>query len=688
MPCRVGAEQRGFANVPLPPTQRPLAWRDGASGVSSDGTRGPTQPAIAVPLRRREAAAPSAVSSTLQRPAPRSRLRVHHAGVLVLLLAMLLGASALSFLCDDAFIAFRYVRNAHDGLGLVWNPPPFQPVEGYTGFLWALLLWAVWSVFGIEPPDAANGLSLLCGVGQFAFVAMAALQLRRRDGSVLPPFVGLLAIAVVVGNRTFLQWLSSGLETALFHFAFVAWALLGCRPAEGRTTGWLAGWSLAAAAAALTRPDGLLLVAVTFVAAALEAWRRRTGFRALLLGLAPLLTVFAHVLWRRSFYGEWLPNTYYAKVTGAWPDAGLRYFACFALENGAWLWFPLLAVWLVVELARGGRLVFAPLLDRLPGLAVVGAVAFHTGYYLLVVGGDHFEYRVLSHLVPLGTLAAVAMAARLGNGVALPMLTALALGLAGSVGWVHFALTRQLPLHGFQAIAPQLPAAVQPLARWYDRQQLWLSLRLIGQRCNHHANLLQFFGQATPPGLRFEPGTDAFPVSVHAAVGLAGWALPQCAILDTHGLNDWVLARWPIERAPAVPAQRWLEAASTADTDRDGQLTLDELRTTVATVAGTPPGDRSGDVLLAGVLATHAVERADAVPVAMAAAIGDLLDLRRSMAHERRPPAGYFEAFAPNVVVAGGVAKAMPRAEPLTAERIRAIEAEWRQQVVEQRARR
>jgi len=147
-----------------------------------------------------------------------------------------------------------------------------------------------------------------------------------------------------------------------------------------------------------------------------------------------------------------------------------------------------------------------------------------------------------------------------------------------------------------------------------------------------------------------------------------------------------VLARWPIEREPAAPAQRWIDAATAADGDRDGQLTLDELRTTVATVSGTPPGDRSGDVLLAAVLATYAAERADAVPVAMAAAIGDLLDLRRSMAHERRPPAGYFEAFAPNVVVAGGVAKAVPRAVPLTAERIRAIEAEWRQKVVDQRA--
>ena len=44
------------------------------------------------------------------------------------LLLAWLGAWQLSFLCDDAFITFRYVSNAHEGQGLVWNPAPFAPV--------------------------------------------------------------------------------------------------------------------------------------------------------------------------------------------------------------------------------------------------------------------------------------------------------------------------------------------------------------------------------------------------------------------------------------------------------------------------------------------------------------------------------------------------------------------------------
>jgi arabinofuranosyltransferase len=56
-----------------------------------------------------------------------------------------IGALQLALITDDAYITFRYVSNAHDGLGLVWNQPPFEPVEGYSSFLWAASLWAALS---------------------------------------------------------------------------------------------------------------------------------------------------------------------------------------------------------------------------------------------------------------------------------------------------------------------------------------------------------------------------------------------------------------------------------------------------------------------------------------------------------------------------------------------------------------
>jgi hypothetical protein len=53
----------------------------------------------------------------------------------------------------------------------------------------------------------------------------------------------------------------------------------------------------------------------------------------------------------------------------------------------------------------------------------------------------------------------------------------------------------------------------------------------------------------------------------------------------------------------------------------------------------------------------------------------------RFMAHQRAAPPGYVAAFAPNVVVERQVPIVRPRGTPLTADRVRAIEAEWRQRI-------
>ena len=62
-------------------------------------------------------------------------------------------------------------------MGYTWNPPPLQPVEGYTNFLWMALLDGVWTLLGVEPPDAANWLSLMFAAGTLALVMALAWRL-------------------------------------------------------------------------------------------------------------------------------------------------------------------------------------------------------------------------------------------------------------------------------------------------------------------------------------------------------------------------------------------------------------------------------------------------------------------------------------------------------------------------------
>ena len=54
--------------------------------------------------------------------------------------AFFANAHRYRFLSDDAFISFRYSRHWVEGLGLVWNPG--EAVEGYTNFLWVVIVAA------------------------------------------------------------------------------------------------------------------------------------------------------------------------------------------------------------------------------------------------------------------------------------------------------------------------------------------------------------------------------------------------------------------------------------------------------------------------------------------------------------------------------------------------------------------
>src|SRR5262249_31325608 len=152
----------------------------------------------------------------------------------------------LWFLTDDAYIAFRYVSNSRLGFGYVWNAPPFKPVEGYTSFLWVVLMDLIWRATGMAPPDSANVVSLIFAAG--TLLVTAAMVMRIRLAPALERFRLFLLVLVLAGtlsNRTFLAWTSSGLETAMFNFWLTAWLFVAlCWPSG--STRWLAELGLLA----------------------------------------------------------------------------------------------------------------------------------------------------------------------------------------------------------------------------------------------------------------------------------------------------------------------------------------------------------------------------------------------------------------------------------------------------------
>jgi predicted membrane-bound dolichyl-phosphate-mannose-protein mannosyltransferase len=172
---------------------------------------------------------------------------------------------------DDAFISFRYAANLIGGDGLVYNPG--EPVEGYTNFLWTVLLAGAMAI-GLNPVIA----SVLGGL--IAALALALAGWRLATALIDRPWVGLLIPAFIAMDAGLALEGMQGLETLLYA-ALLAWALvlthheLGDPNAPPRSAVLLA-------LAALTRPEGAVVFAGIGLARLLIA---RKLERRLLVGL-------------------------------------------------------------------------------------------------------------------------------------------------------------------------------------------------------------------------------------------------------------------------------------------------------------------------------------------------------------------------------------------------------------------
>ena len=316
-------------------------------------------------------------------------------------------SSVAWFLTDDAFISFRYVRNLLEGHGLVFNPGEY--VEGYSNFLWVLELAAIWGLSGVAPERAAPWLSVAFTAGTIAAMLWWITRLPSLSHRGL---VGWMALGLVCSSATFAVWTSGGgLETRQFTF-FVVLAVMCLSLHRDSRRGLLVA-SLSLAAAALTRPEGPLLAALCFgwfvIQRMADTGRFNPDWRRLIYLAAPFVVlVGAHFLWRYAYYGEWLPNTYYAKHVRPWYESGIRYLWAAALETGLYLLIPLAAV-AMRNRWRASR-------DGIWALVLL-LVGVHMAY-VMRIGGDHFEHRPLDFYWPLLAVPASMGIVHLGSRIA------------------------------------------------------------------------------------------------------------------------------------------------------------------------------------------------------------------------------------------------------------------------------
>jgi tetratricopeptide (TPR) repeat protein len=313
--------------------------------------------------------------------------------LVVILCVGLFVAHALEFrvLQDDAYISLRYARNLVRGDGLVFNPG--ERVEGYSNFSWTLLL-ALFLYLGAPDVPTATWLGVVFGAGAILVGARLARALEGRWGPIT-----VATAALIAGNSAYAMWTTAGLETALFTFLVTLGLERGLAPGVS-PRGRLAA-PLILALAAMSRPDGPLVFVLWFLIRAFDTLRptaegdtssRRTLVRDAVLFLAPLVP---YGIWKLWYYGDLLPNTYYAKAgfSAMYLSRGLEYAWDYVRAYAVWGLAPLLALLAVVQ--GGRRSLEAQLAFVWLGYAV----------YIVVIGGDVLHvHRFWLPILPLGCI--------------------------------------------------------------------------------------------------------------------------------------------------------------------------------------------------------------------------------------------------------------------------------------------
>ncbi|MBV8760688.1 MAG: hypothetical protein JO257_25570 [Deltaproteobacteria bacterium] len=297
---------------------------------------------------------------------------------------------AYNFVTDDAYISFVFSRNLAEHGQLTFNLG--QPVEGYTNFLWTVVLGAL-MVVGISPEISSRVLGTACALATLyvVFRTMERALERRTVWACVPA----LLLACSSG---FACWTSGGLETQLF-------TLLVVVAIDGVVAGDLRRTAIALALAAMTRPEGLIVAAVL---GAVHLVVQRRIVRSDLVAAAWFLGIWAPwFAWRWWYYGWPFPNTYYVKASGPWANPAMAHEMWKHGGYYIWVWLKQTKLVYALPLALVGLGWVKPKTPRFTLALACGGLAAVYLVYAASVGGDFMGLH--RFIMPVFVCAAIAV---------------------------------------------------------------------------------------------------------------------------------------------------------------------------------------------------------------------------------------------------------------------------------------
>jgi tetratricopeptide (TPR) repeat protein len=233
--------------------------------------------------------------------------------------AVFLCLSALlgGWIIDDAGISYAYARSLARGYGLV-QQPGFPPVEGFSNFLWLVLLAPTFWLHLFDPVVTPKCISA-------GLVLASFILLERTLSAGAGPFPRAFAVTLALAlSPPIVIWTMSGLENALTLLLAVALVhQLALRPRH-----WASLAGILTALLAMAHPEAILFVLTGLLCSAIDQQSLRHRARAVLAYASGFAALFGPFLALRLLvFGRPLPHTYYAKREYLTPWARLAALA-------------------------------------------------------------------------------------------------------------------------------------------------------------------------------------------------------------------------------------------------------------------------------------------------------------------------------------------------------------------------
>ncbi len=411
-------------------------------------------------------------------------------------------------LIDDAMISMRYARHLAQGYGWTWNIGA-KPVEGFTNPGWTLLM-AFLHLF----PFPASKISLAVMIVSACILLVHGMVMFRIGQRLAGPtaWAPWLAVFIMAFYFPLVFWSLRGMEVGLLAL-LMAWAVrLALEAAEDpkRKAGLLA---LVFSLGLLVRLD--MLVPLTIITGYLFFHFRSAARPFLLPLLALVLTTLTILGLQRLYFGDFLPNTYYQKVSGFSTWVRIKY-GLLAFRDHALRDTLLMGLLALIGLARYKDL-------RRRENLLLGGIFVGQCAYSVWVGGDYAEVEVdaANRFISLGMPALILLSSLAIERFVSDLVPA-------RPSRAHLARGLRAALLLGAAAAVLLSASGQPWLRWQRENAPLLRADI------RRVKLGLFIAQNTSP--------EAV-IAVHAAGQIPYYS--ERTVVDLLGLNDPLVAKGP-----------------------------------------------------------------------------------------------------------------------------------------------